>query len=303
MSAQNEPDNTGGCQMSAAQMDTFIKTNLGPTMSTAGQTSTLIMMPEVEAYSDYTAWAGTCMEDSSCAAYVGINAFHDYGNASSVSNPYTKQFWETEVSDIGGPSPIAPGCAGNVWCPSMSDALMWSQIVHNNLMDGVNAWHYFWYVDNDTTYGTDANVALINPSQSTPIALRTYAIANWAKFVRPGWVRIDTGSGNPQSGVYVTAFNQTSTGAFAIVAINTNSTETPITFNLNTFPGSVSSVTPWITSSSLSLAQQSSVGVSSNSFTYTLPASSVVTFPGTASSSSSQAVAPPRGLSAIVNVK
>ena len=40
------------------------------------------------------------------------------------------------------------------------------------------------------------------------------------------------------------------------------------------------SVTPWITSASLSLASQSTVAVANSSFTYTLPALSVVTFVG-----------------------
>src|SRR5208282_6861965 len=45
------------------------------------------------------------------------------------------------------------------------------------------------------------------------------------------------------------------------------------------FP-TVSSVTPWITSATMSLSNQTPVTVSSSSFTYTLPAMSVVTFVG-----------------------
>jgi glucuronoarabinoxylan endo-1,4-beta-xylanase len=54
----------------------------------------------------------------------------------------------------------------------------------------------------------------------------------------------------------------------------------PQTFSLNGF--STNAVTPWITSASLSLAAQAPVSVSGSSFTYTLPASSVTTFYGTA---------------------
>ena len=49
-------------------------------------------------------------------------------------------------------------------------------------------------------------------------------------------------------------------------------------FNLTNF--SAGSVTPWITSSNLSLASQPAVGVTNGSFTYALPAMSVITFVG-----------------------
>src|ERR1019366_286446 len=69
-----------------------------------------------------------------------------------------------------------------------------------------------------------------------------------------------------------------STGAFAIVATNQNSSSVSQSF---TFNGTVaSSVTPWITSASLNIAQQTVVTVTSGSFTYTLPADSVTTFIG-----------------------
>ena len=205
-----------------ANLDTFIGSNLGPTLAANGQSSTLIMMPETGSYSDLSIYADTCMGDSSCSSYVGITAFHDYDNASSPTNPYsTSQFWETEVSAPDGPS-LCNGC----WDPSIADALMWAGIVHTNLVNGVTAWHYFWYVD---PTGANENSGLINPAMSTPISIRTYAIAQWAKFVRPGWVRIDA-TANPVSGVDVTAFKNPSTGQFAIVAINENTSSSAVNF-------------------------------------------------------------------------
>jgi len=62
------------------------------------------------------------------------------------------------------------------------------------------------------------------------------------------------------------------------VAVNTNSTSINQTFNLTNF--SATSVTAWMTTSNLSLASQTPVTVSGSSFTYTLPALSVVTFVG-----------------------
>jgi len=90
----------------------------------------------------------------------------------------------------------------------------------------------------------------------------------------------------PQSGVSVSAYSNASTGNFAIVVINQNGSDVSQTFTLNQFT-SVASVTPWVTSASLSLAQQSDVAVSGGSFGYTLPADSVTTFVGAAGNISS----------------
>jgi hypothetical protein len=100
-------------------------------------------------------------------------------------------------------------------------------------------------------------------------------LGQFSRFVRPGYERI----GAPTNGnLLITAFKDTSSPNFAIVAINTNSSvDVNQTFNLNNFPG-VSSVIPWRTSFSNSLAVQPAVPVTASSFTYTIPAQSVVTF-------------------------
>ncbi|MGH8025043.1 MAG: hypothetical protein ACRED1_15750, partial [Limisphaerales bacterium] len=86
---------------------------------------------------------------------------------------------------------------------------------------------------------------------------------------------------------FVTAFNNTNSGQFAIVAVNTNGSASIVqTFNLDDFP-SVGFVTPWITSATMSLSNQTPVAVGDSSFTYTLPPLSVVTFAGQGSTARS----------------
>jgi hypothetical protein len=98
--------------------------------------------------------------------------------------------------------------------------------------------------------------------------------------VRPDYYRI--GVVTNQGPALVSAFKDPISSKFAIVAINSTSLIVTQVFNLTSFNG-VGSVTPWLTSSSLSLASQSSVTVSNSSFLYQLPAMSVVTFVGQAS--------------------
>ncbi len=110
---------------------------------------------------------------------------------------------------------------------------------------------------------------------------RGFVMAQWSWFVRPGYYRIDAST--TAGSAFITAFDDTNSGNFAIVAVNTNaSSAISQTFNLNNFPGTVSSVAPWITSAAMSLSNQPPVTVSGSSFSYTLPALSVVTLVGQA---------------------
>jgi hypothetical protein len=80
----------------------------------------------------------------------------------------------------------------------------------------------------------------------------------------------------------VSAYRDTNSSAFAIVAINSNQTNAiNQTFNLSNF--TANSLVPWITSSTLSLSSRPVVTVSNSSFFYQLPPLSVVTFVGQAS--------------------
>ena len=65
-------------------------------------------------------------------------------------------------------------------------------------------------------------------------------------------------------------------GLRPIVAINKNAAATTVTFTIQ--GQTISSVTPYQTTSSAMVAAQTAVSVTSNQFTYTLPAQSIVTF-------------------------
>jgi glucuronoarabinoxylan endo-1,4-beta-xylanase len=289
ISVQNEPDQNqpyDSAIWSAVNFDTFIGTNLGPTFASDGLTGTLIIMPEPSGYGLLTTYAGTTMADSTAAAYVGINAWHDYDNASSVTNPYAsqgKKYWETEVS---GGSGFGPSLCGGCWDPSMADALMWAAIIDDRMaVANANAWHYWWLVDQSTT----DNEGLIGGASMNTISKRAYMMGNYSKFVRPGFNRIDA-THTPQSGILVSAYKNSTSGALVIVAINQNSSSVSQPFTLN--GTTASSMTPWITSAGLNLAAQSAVTVSDGSFTYSLPASSITTFVGNTTTTSVPPAAP-----------
>jgi glucuronoarabinoxylan endo-1,4-beta-xylanase len=276
LSVQNEPNTCfgyDGAIWSAANLDTFIKSDLGPAFVSAGVSSTLIMTPESSRYDSLASLAGTTMRDAPAAAYVGINAWHDYDAAPSVINPYASQnklYWETEASAGPGYGPsLCEGC----WDPSMADALMWAQIVDNRLaVANANAWNYWKLID---YAGNKDNEGLVGFDGT--ISKRAYMLGNYSKFIRPGYVRIDA-THTPQTGLTISAYKDASTGSFAIVVTNQNSSNVSQIFKLNGFTAAM--VTPEITSASLNLAEQSSVPITGATFSYTLSATSVTTFVG-----------------------
>jgi glucuronoarabinoxylan endo-1,4-beta-xylanase len=118
-----------------------------------------------------------------------------------------------------------------------------------------------------------------HPASSTPIAIRAYVIGQYARFIRPGWVRIGA-TRAPASGVTVSAYKDPSTGRFAIVATNQNTAGMDVRFSLDGV--AASSVTPYETSAVLRLQAQTAISVSGGVFGASLEAQSVTTFVGTA---------------------
>jgi glucuronoarabinoxylan endo-1,4-beta-xylanase len=265
LDVQNESSNgsssLGACLwMNGAQFDDFVKNYLGPALSTAGLHPTVML-------GSLCCWSGDvtseCLNDSSCAQYVGIAANHGYPYPAYPS-AYTlgitggRHLWMSETSDSSG------------FDPSMTSALEMAQNIHQFLTIANVSAYEWWELAYQSSSG---NFGLTDQSYNT--TKRLWATGNWSRFVRSGWVVIGA-TANPQSGVYVTAFKDPSSGNFAIVAINANSSSLSQPFSLSGL--SASSVIPYITDPNNNLAGQSVVSISGSSFTTTLTASSVTTF-------------------------
>ncbi len=111
-----------------------------------------------------------------------------------------------------------------------------------------------------------------------------YVLGNFSRFVRPGYYRI--GVSNNASLLQVSAYKDITSRAFAIVAINSTTTNVCQVSNLNGFTVTAP-VTPWLTSASASLAAQTPVPVGGGVFTNIIPAQSVVTLVGVAAPTNS----------------
>jgi glucuronoarabinoxylan endo-1,4-beta-xylanase len=258
VSIQNEPDYAapwGSSTWNADQLHAFVPI-LANTFSRKGVTSK-IMLPEMSRWR-FTL-ADKTMRDPATARFVGILAAHPYGMPDGWSSPYAgeRPVWQTEHS------------IGDDDDHGMNTALRQAVEIHNFMTRSeANAWHAW-------------NLGVIMGGK------RLYTLGNWSKFVRPGYSRIGASDAGD---VNVSAYKNASTGQFVIVAVNREGAQTK-TFGLQGF--SATSVTPWVTSASLNLAPQPGVPVNGGSFTFTLAASSVTTFVGTASGSPQSGVRPP----------
>jgi glucuronoarabinoxylan endo-1,4-beta-xylanase len=302
LSVQNEPNDCGNnlAYMSGSTIDSFIKNNLGPTFTSDG-ISTLIAMPETgTAYDAVPTFGGPCGTDPSCSNYVGIYAWQDYnavlsGTNTVTPNPYPsgwasgKKYWQTEVSCPTSSNPAyIPSFCQSGYNPGIVNGLDWAAVIDQRIAgDDANAWLYWWLYfasPSDDEGLTDGN---------GNVAARGYVLAQYSKFVRPGYYRIDS-TRQPQTGVSVSAYQNTGGGNLVIIATNYTGAAVSQTFNITNAP-TFSTLTPTITSASQSLAQLSNVSLSGNSFTYTLPAQSIVTFVGSTAS-----IPPPTNLSGTV---
>jgi glucuronoarabinoxylan endo-1,4-beta-xylanase len=105
------------------------------------------------------------------------------------------------------------------------------------------------------------------------VTKRGYVMSQYARFIRPGFLKVDA-TANPYTGVYVTAYKNAS--RIVIVAVNMSSSSIFQTFKIQN--GTVTTFTPYVTSSTKNCAQAGNIGVSGDSLAATLNPSSVTTF-------------------------
>jgi glucuronoarabinoxylan endo-1,4-beta-xylanase len=266
ISVQNEPTYAAdyeSCLWTPEQIEQFVPYLYGA-LAASNVASTKIIAAEDQNWE--TAYYSPTLSNATTAAEIGIVACHDYDGSPPDNIPVVlptydnpnASVWETEVSSIGDP-----------YDGSITNALYWAERIHLYMTAAqVNAFHYWWLIpDNPDNEG-------LTSSNGIP-ALRMYALGNFSRFVRPGFYRIGVTN---YAATSISAYKNTNSGSFAIVAINSSTNPVTQIFDLANF--TATAVTPWITSGTLSLVNQAPVAVANASFTYALPPLSVVTFVG-----------------------
>jgi len=250
ISVQNEPDYAQDWNWwTPIEMLNFMK-------NYAGQINTKVIAPESFQY--LKNMSDPILNDATAFANMDILGFHLYGTpVNQFAYPLfqqkrgtDKKAWMTEhYFDTDG----------------ISDIMAMSKELHDCMVTGnMNAYIYWWI--------TWPN-GLANSNGT--IFKRAYVLGQFAKFIRPGYYRVDA-TATPATNVYVSAY--TGNSKAVIVAVNTGNSAVSQKFNLQN--GSVTSVTPYTTDNTKNMVTGSAISVSTNSFTAQLPPQSITTFVG-----------------------
>jgi O-glycosyl hydrolase len=195
LSVQNEPDYKAAtwesCYFTAQELATFAGV-LGSTLLRRGINTGLLgpetggvynfaqaagsKNPQDRAYSDY---AAAIHRDSNARKYVKILATHYYDDRFGApprllreQKKYQKPVWITEASADEKPNSGL----------DIDWGIALGRKMHRALFEGeVNAWHHWWILRNPHA---PEHEGLLNQDQS--ISKRGFAIAHYARFIRPG---------------------------------------------------------------------------------------------------------------------
>jgi glucuronoarabinoxylan endo-1,4-beta-xylanase len=283
LSAANEPDYTAtweSAQWSPDELATFILNNLGPTFARRCP-SVKIVAPDTADWPSVDKYITPILNDSMGKNYLGIVATHPYQNSSAkidlgYSKPSQngKPFWQTEWSQ--------ENAKGDTPDPTMTSAIDMMQKLHDHMtISNMNAWSWWliYITASDIqqhSTNTRQNPAFIQPDSTygdSYMFKRGYAFGHWSRFVRPGFKRIGA-TDHPTGGVLIEAYRDDS-NHLVLTAINSNGGK--VTQNFLIEGASFGTLTPWVTSPDDSMAAKSSFDGGS-SFTFDLPAKSVVSF-------------------------
>lgn len=269
ISMQNEPEENVTYESSVwtpQQMDTWIAGNASTITSDAY--STKLIMPESDTFNPVD--AATALNDTNAQGLISIIGGHLYG---VQPTPYSipagdspKEIWMTEFGPLSS--------ATLTWAQALTT---YGESIHNSMVTGQYNAYVWWGLFGATTGSCATNAGTCGlVDDAGNIQPMGDVMGQYAKFISPGSVRVSA-TATPISGVFVSAYSSSSPAHYTIVAINSNTTTETLSFVLDN-GSSVTSLTPYESTSAASLAAQPAVTVSSGQFSYTLPAQSIVTF-------------------------
>jgi glucuronoarabinoxylan endo-1,4-beta-xylanase len=275
VSPTNEPDVTvdySSCYWSGEELHLFLRDHLAPTFAKDSIKAKVIV-------GEHSTWSEEpvlpSLNDPATSSKIDIVGVHSYLESEDpfpsvslrsgvlpVSTRMRKTIWMTEVSD-GSPN-----------ITEISDGLYWAQLLHTHVVDNnVSAWFYWWAVSNIEDRG--ALIYLDLDKHTFVASKRLYAIGNFSRFVRPGYLRLHIDM-LPRYGIYISAYKHTGGKELVVVAINQNASDQRIDLQLE--GAAISSFVPYRTSARENLATLQPVPTAGKTLALTLRAYSITTF-------------------------
>jgi glucuronoarabinoxylan endo-1,4-beta-xylanase len=208
-------------------------------------------------YADPTAWG--------LLDILGVHQYYTQVAEPWPSNvPARKPVWQTEMS-------------GLKWWPEqgpssdINNAVAVAGWIHNGVTVGeASAWLWWWW----QAQGNTNEGLLLSGGTDTK---RRFALGNFSRFVRPGYIRTDI-TGVVPTDLLLAAFKGPD-GTVVVVAINRGSVSSNVQITIA--GGSApATFTPWVTSVTDNLASKAAVAVTGGAFTAALASKTVTTFVG-----------------------
>ncbi len=245
ISLQNEPDvevSYESCDWTSAEMVNFLVNH--------GAEFDSVKLVVAESFNFNKSMTDPILNNAEAETHVDIIGGHIYGGGLSdypLARSKGKEVWMTEHLDTT-----------TTWAA----ALATGKEIHDCMVANFNA-YLWWYIRR--FYGP----ILDNGN----ISRRGYVMSHYAKFVRPGFTRVDATTSSAPS-VFATAYKNDSN--VVIVAGNRRSSSVDMEFVLQN--DSVDSLTKYTTSASKRINNEDVINVTGGSFFTTLEAYSISTF-------------------------
>jgi glucuronoarabinoxylan endo-1,4-beta-xylanase len=265
ISLQNEPDievSYESCDWSPEEMVNFLRNH-------ADSISTRIIAPE--SFQFRRAMSDPILNDSLAAANLDILGGHIYGGGLApfpLAEELGKEIWMTEyLMNMGATSEWASINDEEIWNETMEMVSTIQQAMKYN-------WNMYtwWYLKRYYSFIGEGDQG----TENGEILKRGYAFSQFSKFVRPGFIRVNTDGpyGRGFFGVSITAYKDSSN--MVIIAANDESSDKEIEFSVE--DGTPDLFKQYRTSLTQNVNQLEVIEVQNRRFTTTLPAKSVTTF-------------------------
>lgn len=258
VSVQNEPDvNVAyeSCDWNASQMLKFMREN-------ASTIKTRVMAPE--SFQFRRVLSDPILDDSLATANLDILAGHIYGGGLAsypLAEEKGKEVWMTE--HLSGENSQANDWS---WCLPVAKEI-------NDVMQAGMSAYVWWYIVR--FYGPISDGER-NSGAKGSVTKKGYVMSQYSRFIRPGYYRIDSKSWPPTANLSVTAYKDSLSSKFVLVALNTGSSPLEVAFRIEN--GVLNRFSTYTTSQAKSVVQGNDVDVMDNRFIFNLEASSITTF-------------------------
>jgi O-glycosyl hydrolase len=251
--------NQEGCHFDRSTQNTLVS-KLGANLAGKGLLATVAASDENSIDDDA---ASLTSFDATALGYLTKTNTHSYNGSRRVglwdlANSNGKALWMSEYGDGDG-----------------SGMTLSEQILSDMRLMHPTAWVYWQAVDDSSAPGWGLIYSNLNhpTDYSYTINEKYYVMANYSKFIRPGYKLIFCDDGQS-----LAAYSQ-ATGTLVIVTTNNTSSDAAVTYNLSAFPTISGAITPYRTSATANLARLSPIALSSSrTFVATAPANSVTTY-------------------------